>query len=68
MSYVSRIIDRFGGIRPMAAVIGRPVSTVQSWKVRGSIPDQIKPDILLHAKAKGIELDPADFFPTSDAA
>jgi hypothetical protein len=70
MTYVSHIIDQFGGIRPMAAAIGKPVSTVQSWKVRGSIPDHIKPAILTRARVAGIELSPADFFPVnpSDAA
>ena len=69
MTYVAKIIDKFGGIRPMASAIGKPVSTVQSWKVRGSIPDRAKPDILACARTSGVELSPADFFPsTSDAA
>jgi hypothetical protein len=32
------IIAAFGGIRPMAAKLGVPVSTVQGWKQRDSIP------------------------------
>ncbi len=32
------IIEAFGGIRPMAAKLGAPVSTVQGWKQRGTIP------------------------------
>lgn len=32
------IIERFGGIRPMASKIGAAVTTVQGWKKRGSIP------------------------------
>lgn len=32
------IIDRFGGIRPMASKMGVAVTTVQGWKKRGTIP------------------------------
>lgn len=64
MSYVNRIIEAFGGVRPMAALVGRPVSTVQSWKVRGSIPDACKAEVLGKATSAGIVLTPADFFPT----
>ena len=32
------IIEAFGGIRPMAAKLGAPVSTVQGWKQRDTIP------------------------------
>ena len=69
MSYVTHIIDKFGGVRPMAAAIQKPVSTVQSWKVRGSIPDANKPDVLTRARELKLELRPEDFFPAkSDAA
>lgn len=63
MTYVVRIIDRFGGIRPMAAALGKPVSTVQSWKVRGSIPDPSKPEVLAKARELKLDLRPEDFFP-----
>jgi hypothetical protein len=33
-----RVIERFGGIRPMANKLGVPVTTVQGWKKRGVIP------------------------------
>ncbi len=32
------IIDRFGGIRPMSAKTGIPVTTIQGWKKRDAIP------------------------------
>lgn len=64
MTYVANIVDAFGGVRPLAAAIGKPVSTVMSWKVRGSIPDDQKPDVLAAAKLRNIPLEPADFFPT----
>lgn len=34
------LFDRLGGTRKIAAQIGEPVSTVQSWKVAGRIPAQ----------------------------
>lgn len=63
MSYVDRIIIAFGGVRPMAASIGKPVSTVHSWKVRGSIPDAAKPDVLSRALKMGLPLTREHFFP-----
>lgn len=67
MSYVSRIIEAFGGVRPMARAISRPTSTVQSWKDRASIPDRYKPDVLSKAREAGIDIEAADFFPASPA-
>lgn len=63
MSYVDHIVQRFGGLRRMASQINRPVSTVQSWKARGSIPDGVKPSILNRARELGIDLRPEHFFP-----
>jgi hypothetical protein len=69
MTYVSKIIDTFGGTRPMARALGKSPSTVQSWKDRGSIPDDEKPVVLAKAVSLGLTLGPADFFPqTGDAA
>jgi len=69
MSYVENIIVAFGGTRQMARAIEKPVSTVQSWKDRGSIPDANKPVVLAKAVSLGLTLGPADFFPqTGDAA
>lgn len=47
----------------MAAELGRPVSTVHSWKGRGSIPDENKPDVLKAAQRLGLDITPGDFFP-----
>lgn len=63
MTYIEKIVDAFGGVRPLAAAMARPVSTVSSWKRRGSIPDDQKPDILKASDALGLGLTPADFFP-----
>lgn len=35
----NEIIERFGGIRPMASKLGVAVTTVQGWKERGHIPE-----------------------------
>ncbi len=63
MSYVDQIFGRFGGVRAMSRAVGKPVSTVASWKRRGSIPDSQKPDVLAAAIKAGIPLRPEDFFP-----
>lgn len=46
ISNAEAIIERFGGIRPMASKISVPVTTVQGWKKRNVIPlarlEQIK--------------------------
>lgn len=67
MTYVLKIVDAFGGVRPMATACGKPVSTVQSWKDRGSIPDINKPSVLQAAQTLGLPLGPADFFPAHEA-
>lgn len=66
MSYVDDIVLKFGGLRRMAAQLGRPLSTVQSWKARGSIPDSAKGKVLARAKEAGIDLRPEHFFPGID--
>lgn len=45
------IIDRFGGIRPMATKMDVPVTTVQGWKKRNVIPGNRRADIV-HAAAR----------------
>jgi hypothetical protein len=60
-----RIIERFGGIRPMAAKLDTPVTTVQGWKKRGIIPLTRHPDILAAAAREGIALD-ADELASAD--
>ncbi len=52
----SKIIDAFGGIRPMAARLGIPVSTVQGWKQRDTIPARRMVAVREAASAAGIEL------------
>jgi hypothetical protein len=59
-----QIVDRFGGIRPMAAKLDVPVTTVQGWKKRGVIPVARHPDILSAAARSGIAIDPAELAQT----
>jgi hypothetical protein len=52
----SQIIERFGGIRPMAAKIDVPVTTVQGWKKRDVIPATRREQILNAAQDNNIDL------------
>lgn len=54
------IIQRFGGIRPMAHKLGVAVSTVQGWKNRGAIPESRHEEILQAARTNAIDIDPAE--------
>ncbi|MCW2235757.1 COG4223 family protein [Azospirillum canadense] len=57
---VERIIERFGGIRPMAHKLDIPVTTVQGWKKRGAIPLNRHADLRAAAAKHRITLDEAD--------
>ncbi len=48
------IISAFGGVRPMAAKLGVPVSTVQGWKSRGVIPAGRRDEVRAAAQAHGL--------------
>lgn len=50
------IIERFGGIRPMATKINVPVTTVQGWKKRNVIPGTRRTEILQAAQRFGVDL------------
>lgn len=63
MSYAARIIDRFGGTRPAATRLGKPASTVQSWKDSGVIPTRAQAEVLAAGRELDPPLEPADFFP-----
>lgn len=47
----------------MAKAISRQPSTVQSWKSRGSIPDDQKTHVWEAAKGAGVSLMPEHFVP-----
>ncbi len=54
--HAGKIIDRFGGIRPMASKLQIPVTTVQGWKKRDVIPATRLDDILKAAKAHSVNI------------
>ena len=65
------MIDAFGGIRPMAARLGIPVSTVQGWKQRDTIPGARVGLVESAAAEHGIALPaatPPSSAPSADAA
>lgn len=69
-TYVETVIRKFGGLSPLARALGhRNVTTVQGWRVRGSIPAAQQARVLSVARGLGIQLSPSDFFdlPSSDA-
>lgn len=50
------IIERFGGIRPMANKINVPVTTIQGWKKRNAIPASRLEQILQAAREHSVEI------------
>lgn len=51
-----KIIERFGGIRPMASKMEIPVTTVQGWKKRNAIPVTRKEDIVAAARMHNVQI------------
>lgn len=66
MSYSRKIIQKFGGINPMARILDIPPSTVQGWKERGVIPARRQVEVIEAARREGIAVSPADFFDMPD--
>ena len=52
----TEIIERFGGIRPMAKKIGVAVTTIQGWKKRDSIPANRRGHLLKMAGLHDVDL------------
>lgn len=50
------IIERFGGIRPMATKTDIPVTTIQGWKKRDAIPAKRMDEIVKAAKANDVDI------------
>ena len=61
MSHATRVIEKFGGTRPMADKTEIPASTIQSWKDSGVIPPRRHRSIIEAGRKHAIELTPADF-------
>jgi hypothetical protein len=53
---VEPLINRFGGMRPMARKVDVPVSTIQGWKKRDHIPADRIDEITKAAKANQISM------------
>ncbi len=60
MANQETLFDKFGGIRPMADLLGEPPSTVQSWKSVGRIPAGKQPLILAKAAQLGLPVTSTD--------
>ena len=52
----NELIERFGGIRPMAAKTGVAVTTIQGWKKRDAIPAARRALIISAAADNGVDL------------
>jgi hypothetical protein len=65
-----RIIEKFGGVYPLARALGhRNPTTVQGWLSRGFIPPRQHEPIWEAAKRDGVAVSLADFAAvSSDAA
>lgn len=50
------VIERFGGIRPMASKMDVPVTTVQGWKKRNVIPGNRRDQVMEAAASNNIDL------------
>lgn len=55
------VIQRLGGIRKAARIIGAPASTVQRWYESGYIPSRRQAEVMAAARRAEIELSAADF-------
>lgn len=63
------IIDRFGGIRPLATRLGHQNhTTVQGWWERDLIPAQRQAEVLDAASKAEVELTAADLIASKPAA
>lgn len=66
---VDAIIDKFGGLTRLASALNmRHPTTVQGWKLRGTIPARHIPKIIEAARAVNIPLDLQDFFDIPDGS
>ena len=68
----TRIIEKFGGSRRLAKLLGLDASAVYRWTYQGkkgaggAIPTRHQNRLLQEAAAHGIDLSPADFFDLPD--
>lgn len=62
------VIEKFGGIRPLASKLGIAFTTVQGWKKRNSIPDRHWKRIYKLAQDEGIDIKGGGAAPASKPA
>jgi hypothetical protein len=65
---IDLIIRRFGSTYKLASALGCGQSVIAGWKKRGHIPGDRQQEVLDAARAKGIALEPADFFERSESS
>ncbi len=56
IEHAEKVIEKFGGIRPMATKMDVPVTTVQGWKKRNVIPARRRAQIIEAAQTHDIDL------------
>jgi hypothetical protein len=68
------VIYRFGGVRPLARLLGKDPSTIHRWKqpakrggLDGRVPSAVQVRLLDLAREMGVELSPADLVLGSEA-
>lgn len=66
-SVVDRIIAKFGSQTALAEAAGVTQPSVHGWRREGLVPARRQAAILAAARARGIPLEPADFFATESS-
>jgi len=66
MDHIHHIIEKFGGVRPMARALNLSPMAVQNWKRTGFIPARRQPEVIAAASKVGAEVRPQDFFKQTD--
>jgi len=61
ISAAEYVIGKFGGLTGTAKAVSKPVTTVQGWKDRGSIPQQHWRELMSAAKERGETIELEDF-------
>lgn len=74
MNVAEHVIEKCGGAAKVAEMLGVHITRVYRWTydegrggTGGRIPGKRQEELLKLAKEKGIELEPADFFPRAAA-
>ena len=62
MNTAQKVIQKFGGVSPLAKALNKPRSSVRNWWDRGIIPAREQNNVLCAAQKEGVDLTPDDFF------